>query len=188
MNKTISTFLALLICTSVFGGLPKAPKGYSWKQFKESAVKLRVPKDWHVYQFETDSSKVLQITKEEKDESGYKTGLTIQYIDCKDEAEYEKNLSQTGEFMSELHGKFSELFTSKVYDKDGRLNMILEGTRELEEKNDGIVYRTRTCVRAFHDAKSIYIYVFGAQKDDWEKYYEVCEVMLGPIVFKDASN
>jgi hypothetical protein len=187
MNKIIRILILGMLSVTVYGELPEAPEGFKWKKFSKAEVELRVPKQWNIYQFKLGKAKVLQITKDEKTDTGFDTGLTLQYIACSSAEEYSDAVKQAGEFMANLHDQFSELEVSQVYDKGGRLNMILEGTRKIPERNNDVIYRTRTCVRAFHEARSVYIYVFGAPLESYNEDFEVSEIMLNPILFLDGN-
>ena len=123
----LPTILVLLLSSlAAFG--QTAPRGFKWKHFSEVGVTVQVPDGWHTRILKEKGTKALQVTKEKPTAKGFETGLTINLIRPKSDAEMAAKIIGMGHYMANLHDSFSKIVESRVTEKKGVPTWILEGS------------------------------------------------------------
>lgn len=182
---TLITTLTILLLSSFAALAQAAPKGFSWKHFSELGVTVQVPDGWHSRVLNEKGTKAIQITKEKPDARGFETGLTVNLIQRKTDAEMSAAILGVGGYMAKLHDTFTKLIESRVTENKGIPTMILDGVRNLPDQKERGLYHTRTVVHIFKPSRRIYTLVFGSPADRWDADYKLGHVMLSPILFDE---
>lgn len=160
---------------------PPAPKGFAWKKFPALHLSVQVPQGWHSRMTQANGNRVLQITKDPVTAAGFETGLTINLLERKTDAEMAAAIGSIGEYVKHLQGTFTKLIESRVTENQGVQVMILEGIRSLPNEPARGLYHTRTTVYVLKKQRRIYTVIFGSPAGRWTSDFKFGEVMLNPL-------
>lgn len=162
---------------------PPAPDDFSWKELDEVKISVLVPNKWIVTRLEEQGTICYKITKDK----ALTTGLTINII--RNVSEKMKDSSQrTGVKINALvyaayHIDEYKDRSQKVLDEWTKQFAVFQGYGcEVIKDIDQVPYHIRTSAIANTKTDTMYIWLFGAPVDGWERAWQFGDKMLSPIM------